>query len=276
VTPPAARIPNPTPALLERIFLHFPGSYPGFHRPLLSLLDPIGTRGSGGLDVTGSDGGFLPRVSIDFRSPLPGVSAEFRLSTGESVSTAVENTTAAEKQHPLSPSPVTLEQTVRRLAGGGWRITGADHIGFNLPWFEAGIHPRIRTLRERLSAACLYHEYPSGEPWDFILPGDEDEIAGRNAVDYSLVRRPKFELVSFGGCSTPLIQFEVGCDGRYEDTASLFPEALHNPEFRNIWIYLDSPYPADVCLVLNESREGDWSDLFAGHRLPAAPGREAR
>jgi len=258
--------------LLERIILHFPGSNPGFRRALLSLMHPIGTPERDGLNVTVSNGSFFPRVSIDFRSSDPGIRAEFRLSGGDSPILEVENTTATTKQNPFPYQPLSLQEAVRRLEKAEWRITGADHIGCNLPWFRPGVHPRIRALREQLAAACLYHEYPTGEPWDFILPGDEDEIAGRKDIDYALVRRPKFELVSFANCSTPLIQFEVGFTGRYEKAVSLFPEALHNPAFRNLWIYLDNPYPADICLVLNEHHEGDWSDRFAGHRLPFTPG----
>jgi hypothetical protein len=87
------------------------------------------------------------------------------------------------------------------------------------------------------------------------------------AVDYTKVRRPKFELVSFNKASTPLIQLDVGVNASYERFAPLFPESLNEPEYRNIWIYLRNPYTVDVCLVINEFGAGDWSDYFKGCRL---------
>jgi hypothetical protein len=258
--------------LLERITLRFPGTHPEFHGRLLSLLAGLGTAGNR-LDLPVLHEDYFPRLSIDFDSAIVAAAADFHLSGGEIVTAQIENTTGKEKRNPLPHRPITVNEVARRLAASGWRIVNADHIGFNLPWFGPHGHPRILELRAKLAAACLYHEYPTGEPWDFILPGDEDEIAGRKPVEYSITRRPKFELVSFDRASTPLIQIDLGVDARFEDTSSLFPEAMADPEFRNIWIYLDNPYPLDVCLVFNEYAEGDWSDLFAGHRVPARAGK---
>jgi len=113
----------------------------------------------------------------------------------------------------------------------------------------------------------LYHRFPTGEPWDFIIPGDKEEIAKGKEIDYNTIRRPKFELVSFGNALTPLLQFDVAVNASYERFAALFPEALNDPEFRNVWLYLENPYPVDVCLVLNEFTARDWSDFFQGCRL---------
>jgi hypothetical protein len=88
----------------------------------------------------------------------------------------------------------------------------------------------------------LYHEFPTGEPWDFIIPGDTHEIDHHKAVDYTKIRRPKFEVVSFDKASTPLIQFDVGVNLNYETFAPLFPESINDPEFRNIWVYLENPF----------------------------------
>jgi hypothetical protein len=129
------------------------------------------------------------------------------------------------------------------------------------------VHPKILQLREKLSPCCLYHRFPTGEPWDFIIPGDEDEILNHKAVDYSEVRRPKFELVSFENASTPLVQLDISVNARYERFFELFPESLNDQELRNIWVYLESPYAVDVCLVINESSEDDWSDFFKECRL---------
>jgi hypothetical protein len=147
------------------------------------------------------------------------------------------------------------------------KLVGIDHGGFNLPWFSSGLHPDILGLREHLSSRCLYHKFPTGEPWDFIIPGDTHEIVRRKSVDYDRNRRPKFEVVSFEKASTPIIQFDILVNANYETFAQLFPESLLDTELRNSWVYLENPYSIDVCLVINEFSEGDWSAFFKDCRL---------
>lgn len=254
-------------ASLERITLQFPGTHPEFHDRLLSLLAELVTAGTRSLDLTVSNSRFSPRLSIDFDSASADAAADFHLSGGEIISVKIENTTSVSKRNSLLYWPLSIDAVSHRLATAGWRIVNVDHIGFNLPWFGPGIHPRILELRGKLATGCLYHRYPTGEPWDFILPGSPEEIAGRKSVDYSIIRRPKFELVSFGGASTPLIQIDVGLDERFEKITPLFPEALADPGLGKNWVYLDNPFPVDVCLAIGEYAEEDWSDYFNGHRL---------
>jgi len=252
--------------LLERITLNFPGTHPEFHSALLSLLAALGKNTPGNLELAASDKKYYPSLSIDFHSTSSDPAANFDTSGGV-VSVRIENITGAEKRNPLPYRLLAIDEVSRRFAAAAWKIAGCDHIGFNLPWFGPGIHPRILELRGRLAGGCLYHRYPSGEPWDFILPGDTDEIARRKPVDYSKTRRPKFELVSFDGASTPLVQIDISTNARFEDFIRVFPEAMADPAFRNIWVYLENPYSIDVCLVVNEVFSGDWSGHFSGCRL---------
>jgi hypothetical protein len=254
-------------AHLERIVLRFPGTDCGFAQALVATVEGLGRREGSVRRLSRSQPGFYPELLLDPCSDGAGVVAEFRLSDGQVLSLAVENTTGVTKASPHAYTPVRLEAVRRRLDALGARVLGIDHAGVNLPWFSGGVHPRIGELRERLRVRCLYHRFPTGEPWDFILPGDEDEIAGRRAVDYARVRRPKFELVSFAKASTPLVQFDVGVNVGYERLAGCFPEALPDPGLGNLWVYLEAPYPLDVCLVIGEAGEGDWSDFFDGFRL---------
>lgn len=255
---------NPPP--LERITLQFPGTHPEFHGRLLAFLSTAGKTGAESLEFAGSNPGFLPRLTLDFQTAATEVSAAFHLS-GADLTVNIENTTGFEKKNPLPYRHLSIGEAARRIAAAGWKIPSTDHLGFNLPWFGPGVHPRILELRKWLAPACLYHHYPSGEPWDFILPGDPEEIAGRRSIDYSATRRPKFELVSFDGASTPLVQIDISADARFEDFTRLFPEALADPAFRNIWIYLENPYSIDVCLVINENYKGDWCGMFQGCRI---------
>ena len=252
--------------MVERITLQFPGTHPEFHSALLSLLASLGKSTPGNLVLAVSDKKYFPRLSIDFHSTGPETTANFDTSGGTHA-VRIENITGAEKRNPLPYRPLAIGEVSHRFAAAAWKIAGCDHIGFNLPWFGPGIHPRIQELRGQLAGGCLYHRYPSGEPWDFILPGDPEEISGRGAVDYTKTRRPKFELVSFDGASTPLVQIDISTNARFEDFIRVFPEALADPAFRNIWVYLENPYSIDVCLVVNELFSGDWSGHFSGCRL---------
>jgi hypothetical protein len=252
---------------LEKIVVCFPETYSEFNNQLADRLATLGQTSSHTLELTASVPGFTPRLAVDFQSARSGVSVDFILSSGEVDSLKLENSTGMRRQSPHAYKLLEIDEVARRFAAAEIGLIGIDHAGFNLPWFASGIHPRILQLREKLAAACLYHRYPTGEPWDFILPGDLDEMAGRKTLDYGRVRRPKFELVSFDKASTPIIQIDLGVNGRYEDFVRWFPEALADPAFRNIWIYLENPHAIDICLVINEYSQGDWSGLFYGHRL---------
>jgi hypothetical protein len=252
---------------LERITVRFPGIDAEFTDRLISLLTVLGSYENHVLRLTSSGQSFFPELLLDFQSGRSDILTDFTLSDGGIASVRVENSTGQSKQSPHSYKPLSMQKVNQRLATSGVRLVGIDHIGINLPWFSSGLHPRILQLRETLSSQCLYHRFPTGEPWDFIIPGDCDEIADYKAVDYTEVRRPKFELVSFDSDSTPLIQFDIGLDVGYERFSQLFPESLNDPEFRNIWIYLLNPFTIDVCLVMNEFTERDWSDFFIGFRL---------
>jgi hypothetical protein len=252
---------------LERITVRFPRDDTEFTNDLLSLLDVLGRHENHILGLTRSSQGFYPEIQLEFQSGYSDILTDFTLSNGGIVSVKVENSTGLSKQSPHSFKSLSVEAVNQRLVTSGISLIGIDHIGFNLPWFDPGLHPRILQLRERLSSRCLYHSFPTGEPWDFIIPGDKDEIANYKAVDYTEVRRPKFELVSFGKASTPLIQFDVSVNVGYERFSQLFPESLNDPEFSNLWIYLENPYTIDVCLVINEFSESDWSAFFNGFRL---------
>jgi len=258
---------HPSYTVLERITLLFPASGAAFNQLLGALLSPLGRATRRGLELAASEPGFYPRLSLDFCVERTGVAAQFALSDGRRFEVAVENTTGLSKRSPHAYRPVKPEAVSARLAAAAVQFTGLDHAGFNLPWFRPGLHPRLLELRGELAARCLYHRFPTGEPWDFILPGEVSEIAAAQSVDYTRVRKPKFELVSFEKASTPLVQFDMAVNAPYERFARLFPEALNDLEFRNVWVYLEAPYPVDICLVLNEDTGRDWTDFFKGSRL---------
>ena len=252
---------------LERIAVTLPDLDTEFTAGFTAIIGGLGHLQARVLRLTRSSPRFYPELELRFRSGLAAPSTDFVLSDGEVMTVTIENTTGLCRASPHVYQPITVTTVRQRLANSGVKINGLDHVGFNLPWFSSDVHPTILHLRQMLAPCCLYHRFPTGEPWDFILPGDIAEIARHQPIDYTQTRRPKFELVSFPKTSTPLIQWDVSVNVGYDDFARLFPEALNDPDFRNIWLYLQTPYPIDVCLVLNESTDGDWGEFFQGHRL---------
>jgi len=54
---------------------------------------------------------------------------------------------------------------------------------------------------------------------------------------------------------------------RSNNSLQLFPEGIADTALKNVWVYLKNPYGVDICLVIGEHEDGDWSDFFEGHRL---------
>jgi len=255
------------PVFLENITISFPISESLFPNQLLQLLEPLGRREADQLEIFRSNPLFLPRIELNFQGGGAETQAQFNPSDGQMLSIDLVNLTGVDKRHPKSYQFLMTETITHRLKHAGIRLTKIDHVGINLPWFGMGIHPQMDALRESLSSLCLYHRYPSGELWDFILPGDVAEITRQKTINYSISRRPKFELVSFSIASTPLIQLDIETSGCYDSLHTIFPEAIADPEFKNVWLYTQNPFALDVCLVLNEASDHDWSDFFRGYRL---------
>jgi hypothetical protein len=216
------------------------------------------------LNTTEQD--YYPKTEFIFsNTEIPAVS--FVFDNGEEHKVEIKNSTGQDKQSPHKYTPLEMDIFIARVKD--FKLVAVDHTGFNLPWFESGIHPEILKLREFLKDKSLYHEFPkqlADEPWDFILPGTIDEIS-RKKVDYQKTRRPKIEIVSFPKSSTPLIQIDIQLDGNYEDLLKLFPEAIAVPSMRNLWVYIKNDYGIDICFVLNEVQEKDWSYYFENCRL---------
>lgn len=253
--------------ILERIIIRFANINTKFPSSFTSLISTLGRTEDHVFKLASSGQNFYPEISLDFQSKGTDILTDFIFSDNEIISVKVENSTGLQKQSPYSYKYLSIETVNHRFVSSGVKLCGVDHVGINLPWFSSDLHPRILQLREELSSRCLYHRFPTGEPWDFIIPGSIDEIVNRKAVDYTKTRRPKFELVSFNSTSRPLVQFDIGVNMGYEKFSQLFPEALNDSQFRNIWVYLESPFSVDICLVVNEYTERDWSNYFEGFKI---------
>jgi hypothetical protein len=253
--------------VLVEIVVKFPSSDVAFNSKILAQLDKVGLNDNGELRIKSSNDDFYPRISIDTNSENKKVLAEFRTSKDCTHEVLIRNTTGIEKKSPLKYTHLSIDDIADRFKKNGITINDIDHVGFNLPWFSSGIHLLIGNLRHNFASKCLYYKFPTGEPWDFIIPGSVHEILRLDEVDYSKKRTPKFEIVSFDASSTPLIQFDVQCNKKYEVFSQIFPEAIRDNQFKNIWIYVENPYNMDVCFVLNETSRSDWSSYFKESRI---------
>jgi hypothetical protein len=243
--------------VLNAIDIVLPDIDDGFFDQLTGVLSVFGVKVGKSLRFNTSNPQYLPVLGLSC-GPINTPEVIF-----DKKRVKIKNTTGVEKDNPYSYTPLSLDDVTKRLED--YTLNALDHIGFNLPYFD-GVHPEILELREGLKASCLYHLFPSGEPWDFVIPGTKEEIGGI-AVDYSVVRKPKFEIVSFSNCSKPLIQIDFSVKASYADIVAMFPEGLHDDNLHNVWVYIQNPYDIDICFVVNEPSEGDWSEYFAESRF---------
>lgn len=243
--------------VLESISIVLPDTNNEFFKHLITILGYFGDITGTDLRFTPSSPDYLPILGIK-QGPVKIPQIEF-----DNKFVKIRNTTGIEKENTLAYTPITLIDLGEQLEP--FELVKMDHIGFNLPYFD-GVHPEVLELREELKDECIYHLFPTGEPWDFIIPGTLNEIYG-SEVDYSKVRKPKFELVSFDGCSKPLIQFDFSIKTTYDEIVSMFPEGIKNDNLHNVWVYIENPYGIDICFVVNEPVEGDWSEFFSDSKL---------
>lgn len=237
-----------------------------FISEFFSYLAAVGKVNEDAIKLHMSNDNFLPVTSILFTEALtPQVSFVFNDDT--SVNVDISNITNILKTSPHQYSYISMTEFTKRITP--FKLKYIDHTGFNLPFFD-GIHPKILELRQKLKNTCLYHTFPKhleDAPWDFILPGSKEEISKAVETDYLLNRKPKIEIVSFDKSSTPLIQLDIQLDGKYEDWVKIFPEAIDVPEIKNLWAYIANDFGIDICFVLNEAHDKDWSYHFVKDRL---------
>jgi len=244
---------------LSSISLLFPKLNDPFFNEFFSLFTLVTTQKNNGLVFKKSNNLLLPEIQIE-EAKIDLVTAKFCLDNQNSFSVPIENITNQQKTSIYKYKAISLTDLKDRI--GKELCKSVDHVGFNLPWFENSVHPTILEIRQKIKNKCLYHLFPTGENWDFIIPGFKEEILENKKIDYKLTRKPKFEIVSFDICSTPLVQFDVSLAYKYEELVKIFPEAIHVDELRNMWVYLKNPYGIDICLVLNELKDEDWSAFF--------------
>lgn len=237
--------------MLKNIKIILPSGETGFDERFLKFIGSFGQAKNGSVDFSRSHKDFYPKISLNFAyCAVPYV--EF---IGEgNIRVEIKNSTGEERRSPHQYSLITLKQFEERASRV--KVNYLDHVGFDLPWFD-GIHPEIKELRDSLAKESLYFRYPTGEDWDFIVPGTEKDILSRE-IDYKIIRRPKFEIVSIDKVSKPIIQFDFSVFKKYEEIKKLFPEGIADDCLKNIWVYIQNPYDVDICFVVGQSKNTDW------------------
>ena len=231
-----------------------------FGQLFLNFLSHFGNVHDNQVVMRGKDA-FSPKLSMKLEDrDVPSVSFS---KESDSLDFEITNRTGIEKDSPHGYKPISLTDFITRIKSLG--VAELDHMGVNLPWFE-GIHPNLVQLREWAKQSSLYYLFPTGDPWDFILPGTEAEVESKE-IDLSIKRRPKFEIVSFDKSSVPIIQIDFLSRAKYDQIETLFPEGIPEPKIKDVWVYIDNPYGIDLCFVLHEYEDSDWSTYFKGHRL---------
>lgn len=251
--------------LLQSVTYSLPLIDSDFTKKFINYLGTFGTIEGDNLLLTNTSKEYSPLTRISFTEvEIPTVT--FAFNVGEPKVIKIVNETGKVRESPHSYKALSISEYLFRVAE--IKTTTIDHTGFNLPYFS-GIHPTILEMRSLLKDTSFYHTFPkefANEPWDFILPATEIEILQFADTEYTAIRRPKIELVSFDKTSTPLIQIDLQLEVSYERLKELFPEAIDIPDIKCLWVYIENNFGIDICFVLNET-QADWSYYFKGNRL---------
>lgn len=249
--------------ILETVSIVLPNTDNHFQEMFLKYFSVLTQGDKSSLVFNSTREEYLPKIKLRFDNcRIPHVI--FSLSSGEMLKIDLVNTTGQSKNSPHKYSSISIEEFILRMEG--CEPINLDHAGFDIPWFN-GLHPEIISLREKLKTTSLYYLFPTGEYWDFIIPGKPSEVEHVGDPDLKEVRRPKFEIVSLDKTSTPLIQFEFHVKIPYEQLVEMFPEGIRVDEIKCVWVYISNQYGIDVCLVVNEDGGDDWCEYFKNKRL---------
>jgi hypothetical protein len=251
---------------LKSVQYKLPNTDNNFSSQFLEYLSPLGNIEKNEIKFQMTSDDFFPITSISF-SDVKIPQANFIFNEGNSIEIKLINTTGVSRNSDHKYSHIHITEYIKRIKS--FNLKYIDHTGFNLPHFD-GIHPQISMLRRELTASSLYHTFPkhlADAPWDFILPGSREEIDGKVKTNYTVSRKPKIEIVSFDKSSIPLMQLDIQLECKFLDLVKIFPEAIAVYDTKSLWVYLKNDFGIDICFVLNEAHEKDWSIHFSNARL---------
>jgi len=152
-----------------------------------------------------------------------------------------------------------IQEVADKLAGHVFRL---DHTGIDLA-MSLYSTKEWGDLLEYLGSVGNIYNYPTGEPWPFMLPATEKEHADE-IIDFSVIREPRFEPVREDDQDISTLHIDIGTDLSKEEVEALFPgdKGIYFNSLENIYkaIYLDYDGEIEVRLDIRfKSPRGDFA-----------------
>ncbi len=158
---------------------------------------------------------------------------------------------------------VQIKEIAQKLVGHIKRI---DHTGINLPTRTFSKEDWKRLLKYLASKANIYN-YPTGEPWPFLIPTTENENK-TEITNFEIIREPRLELVHDEYTNRPTLQIDFETDLSKTEVEQLFPKEkgiyFNNLEevFKSIYLeysgYIDIRFDIRFETTHDDFENGKW------------------
>lgn len=156
-----------------------------------------------------------------------------------------------------------IKDVATKLTGHIRRI---DHTGINLP---ASLYSKEdwKNLLKYFSSISNIYNYPTGEPWTFLIPTTVEE--NQNEItNFEIIREPRFELVYDDYTNIITIQIDIETNLSKTEVENLFPknQGIYFKGLEDVYkaIYLDYSDYIDIRLDIRfkglhgEFESGEW------------------
>lgn len=165
---------------------------------------------------------------------------------------------------PQDIAPIAMRLTIKELHKKLQNhIVRIDHTGVNIPTTLVS-KEQWQTFVHHIASQSNLYNYPTSEPWLFILPATQTEY-DTDITDFPAGREPKCELVYDAYSKIPTIQIDIETDLTRKEVEALFPEpyGVSFPDladyFRTVylrheWIDLDIRFD----LRFKSDKPGPW------------------
>lgn len=158
---------------------------------------------------------------------------------------------------------LSLQEVLLKLSRN---ITRIDHIGINLPTNLVDQKEWEDLIKDIASISNLYN-YPTGEPWPFLLPATKEENK-KEITNFEMIREPRLELVYDKYTDVITIHFDLETDLSKDEVENLFPKdkGVYFENLENVYkaIYLKYSQDIDIRLdvrykcIHNRFESGEW------------------
>ncbi len=227
--------------------------------------------------------GALPLLSLELASDLaiPKLVLETDMPFEERVGNFFIHSSEVVADMPFQPRPLpesveadrhtTLPMLdfVQRFDG---HVARVDHLGLNLP---AALMDRLhfQQLLHNLSVLATVYQYPSADPWYFLVPSTAEELEG-NITQFVPGRDPLFELVYDEYDDLPVVQIQINTDLSREEVVELLPDpygiSYQGLEGAFRAVYVEHPWKDllirfDMGFKENLARPNSWSNEWLVH-----------